>query len=184
MPVMHAFVRDVCDIVAAGAPLVDDNVALQSARDVPVVLKGWLKRVRDAQQLQGFRDAVATTLARRPGAAALRRASDAQLVAAIVDGVAAQQRVQIADATFVLKERVAAMEAIVSHLQLLFDVPALAGAIPCLTRVHAKLSEAQNFNKALRTALGMDSRALPHELLERVRRLAGQPPEYALLQSL
>ena len=176
VPALQAFVRDVCDIVASGNASVDGAAALRSAHDVPALLKRWLANLHELSALQAFRDAVSIALARRPGANSLRHASDAVLVAAIGDGVAAQLRLQKADSALVIKERVAALEEIVTHLQLLFDVPALAGAIPCLSRVHSKLNEATTFMNSLRDGLGMGA-APPHEILKRVRHLAGQPVE-------
>ena len=181
VPALQAFVRDVCDIVASGSASAD-GTALRNAHDVPAMLRRWVANMDKLRQLQAFRDAVAIALARRPGANSLRHASDAQLAAAIGDGVTAQLRLQKADGALVIKERVAALEEIVTHLQLLFDVPALAGAIPCLSRVHAKLSEATTFAKSLREGLGMGSAAPTHEILKRVRQLAGQPAVEIMLK--
>jgi hypothetical protein len=181
VPALQAFVRDVCDIVASGSASVDGAAALRSAHDVPAHLRRWLANLHELSALQAFRDAVAIALARRPGANSLRHASDALLVAAIGDGVAAQLRLQRADSALVIKERVAALEDIVTHLQLLFDVTALAGAIPCLSRVHSKLNEATTFMNSLREGLGMGSNAPAHEMLRRVRHLAGRPDDHMLL---
>jgi hypothetical protein len=172
VPSMVACLRDVCDIIASSAPLVDSDMTIRTARDAPAVLKHWVARLRDTKRLDAFREAVALALAKRPGASSMRRASEAELLTAIAEGVTAHQRIHAADSTFLRRERNAQMEAAISHMQLLFDIPSLAGVIPCMTRVHAKLCEAATFHKDLREALRIDSAAPPHAVLQQVRRLA------------
>ncbi len=174
VPQLEAYVQETCGVVYGdGLPFV---AGARSARAVPAILRSWVQQLRTCTQLQQFHDVVLQQVARRPGARLPRGASDAQVVAAVREAVAAQTRLDSSSdgGAVVSSEQAAAMAAIVAHLQLLFEVPTLAGAIPRLSRLHSSLSEAATFTRSLRQVLGLDASTPPHVVLDRVRALAGQ----------
>ena len=170
VPSLEAFVRQVCAVVYGdGLAYVEDG-APKSAIAVPPILRAWTSRLRERERLEQFRAVVAHELARLPGARLPRGCSDAVLAAALRVAVSAEQRRQNGSFGRVHAD-------IVAHLQVLFDVPVLAGAIPKLSKVHSSLQELSTFARTLRMLLGLQPSTPLHAVYDCVRVLAGQPRE-------
>lgn len=132
---LEAFVQNVCDVVFRGRGSAFSG-ELKTARQVPIVLTRWLDELSSAEPLRALRDVIMLELGRQPAGKLPRAASNAQVASAVREAVDGQLRLAAfatpsgTQHSALHQETVAS---IVSHFQLLFDVPALAGcsAFPC-----------------------------------------------------
>ncbi|XP_029647162.1 centrosomal protein of 70 kDa-like isoform X2 [Octopus sinensis] len=65
----------------------------------------------------------------------------------------------------------AALENLVQHFQILFEVPTLSGIYPAMNQVYTKVGELQNIMKILKTLLGLDPSSKPSTVVDAVNEI-------------